>query len=394
MKKLAVLLLLCLLCAAAASCTGDDTKYQEMISRAQESFDSHLSIHQGSLSIPSAGSLPQGSMVVNPFEGSEAVQDIGTPGMDYAVEVMEQHLPILGTPTPDGWYVKDGSMLRLYSYDGEVLWEQEIGRLFDASEFGAVATDTSGKLLVFGKNGDTLWEDGNRPDSAVSTIATITPDGYVYAALRSMDGLVLRKYAPDGTLAAQKEYSTTENTDVYVMEYAEGHGLVLSMSCRWMEKAEKDFGILLLNDDLSTKWVCYTDAIYYQNLAVTDGSLYAGSLGKILCIPLTDGSIAATAEGKLISVGSKVYLQEKQTVLTVCDKELKPLSELAIAGRDVLRVEETEDGGLLVMSKHIFGMAPTPPEISSVWYEYEYVYTRYDKDGEILYRASYDSNTR
>ena len=394
MKKLAVLLLLCLLCAAVASCAGNDTKYKEMISRAQESFDSHLSIHQGSLSIQSAGSLPQSSMVVNPFEGSEAVQDIGTPGMDYTVEVMEQHLPILGTATPDGWYVKDGSTLRLYSYDGEVQWEKEIGRFLDADAFGAVATDASGKLFVVGNNGDTLWEDGNRPDSAISTMATITPDGHVYAALRSSNSLILRKYAPDGTLAAQKEYATTKNADVYAREYAEEHGLVLSMSCRWMEGAEKDFGILLLNDDLSTGWICYADAIYYENLTVTDESIYVGSYDKTICISLEDGSIATTAEGKLISVGSKIYLQEKQSVLTVCDKELKPLSELSVEGQTALRVEEMTDGGLLVMSKHILGLAPTPPEVSSIWYEYEYVYTRYDKDGEILYRAVYATNEK
>ena len=394
MKKIAVLLLLCLLCAAAASCSEDDTKYKELLSKAQESFDSHLSLQQGGLSIPSASSLPDGSTVITPFEGSDSIEEIGTPGMDYTVEAMELYLPVLGTATPDGWYLKGGSTLRLYSYDGEVLWETKIGTFLGASAFGAVTTDTSGKLLVLDKNGDTLWVDGNRPDSAVSTIATITHDGYVYAALRCLNGLVLRKYAPDGTLTAQKEYVTTENADVYVMKYVEGYGLVLSMSCRWMEEAEANFGILLLSDELTTKWAGYTDAIYYQNLAVADESLYVGSLGKTICLSLADGSITATAEGKLISVGSKIYLQEKQTALTVCDKALKPLSELSIAGQSAFRVEETEDGGLLVLTRNLLGMVPTPPEISAVWYEFEYVYTRYDKDGEILYRTVYATNEK
>lgn len=394
MKKISLLLLICLLCSAVAACSQDDSKYKEMISRANESFDHHMSLQQGGLSIPSGLSMPEGSLVKPPMDDFNRVEDIGTPGTDYSVEVMELYLPILGTGTPDGWYSKDGSTLRLYSYDGEVLWEKKIGRFLDASTFGAVATDSSGKLFVLDKSGNTLWDGENQPDSTGSTLAAIAPDGYVYAAVRSSNGLILRKYAPDGTLTAQKEYTTAENADVYAMKYVEGYGLVLSMSCRWMEDAEKDFGILLLNDDLSTKWLCYADTIYYENLTAKDGFLYAGSYNKTICISLGDGSIAATAKGKLISVGSMIYLQERQTALTVYDRELKTFSELSIAGQTALRVEEMEDGGLLVMTKNLLGIAPTPPEVSSIWYEYEYVYTRYDKDGEILYRATYDNNQK
>ena len=388
MKKLAIFLTLCLLCAMVAGCSDDTRKYQEMLSRAQESFDHHMSVQQGGFSIPSDFSLPEGSVIIPSTDEFNRIEEIGTPGMDYPVEVMEMLLPATGVPSPDGWYIIKGGKLHLYSRDGEKLWENEGGLILDAGAFGVVGK-TVNELWAYDKNGNLLWKDAGDYDRIS---ACITHDGQVYAAVQTDACLSFRKYAPDGSVVSQKDLTVSQEVDIYAMKYAEGHGLAVSMSGRWMENKQSDFAILLLDENFSTLWTSWQELPFHQNLTVADGALYAGSFDETVCISLADGKVTAQAEGKLAGVGEKVYLHAKKNILTVCNKELHPLGELSIAGEPATPVEETEDGGVLVITRHILGILPSPPEVSSIQYAIEYIFTRYDKDGKILYRVGYDDS--
>lgn len=411
MKKLVIMLLLCLLCTALAACKQDDTqKYQEMLSRAQESFDHHLSIGQGGISIPSDFSLPEGSIIAPPTDEFNRIEEIGTPGMDYSVEVMELLLPAEGAVTPDGWYMADGGKLRLYSHDGEVQWEQA----YDAAKGASVSAGEAGvamvcgnTLSVFSSAGELLWEEAMKKDFCTTQpfLAHMTEDGQVYVAVGfwhsssdTMD-IHVRRYNPDGALDMERVFSGQGNMTVYALTYHKEYGLAMAFCCYWeqgdlTQGKTGNFGIGLLGEDLSPRWINWQEKIYYRNLTFAEDSLFVGCISNTVRLSLADGSVTAQAEGNLVSVGEKVYLQAKQNALTVCDRDLKPLSELPIAGETAVRVEETADGGVLVITKHMTGIAPAPPHVSSIGYLYEYVYTRYDKDGEIVYRTGYDSNQK
>ncbi len=411
MKKTIILFVLCLLlCAAAAGCADDTTKYQEMLSRAQESFDHQLSIQQGGFSIPSGFSLPEGSVVIPPMGSFDSIEEVGTPGGDYSVEAMELHLPAEGVLSPDGWYMAKSGKLRLYSHDGEVLWEKD----YDAAKGAALSANQAGvamvcgeTLSVYSREGSLLWEETMQKASGSTQpmIAHMTEDGWVYVAVgfkhrdsETLD-LHIRRYTPDGSPDTEQIFSGRGNMAVYAMTYHKDYGLAITFSCHWnegdlTEGKKSNFGIALLGDTLAPIWLSWQEEIYYQNLTLADGSLYVGSHDKTLCLSYADGRVAAQADGKLVSVREKVYLQAKKDVLTVCDKDLKQLSEFPLASGTAERVEETTDGGLLVISSNRTGIIPTPPEVSSIGYAYEWVYTRLDKDGEVVYRVAYDTNQR
>ncbi len=409
MKKLAIFLTLCLLCAMVAGCSDDTRKYQEMLSRAQESFDHHMSVQQGGFSIPSDFSLPEGSVIMPPTDEFGQIEEIGTPGIDYPVEVMEMLLPAEGAAASHGWYVADGGKLRLYSRDGEVLWEQA----YDAARGASVSAGEAGVAMVCGTTlsvyspaGELVWEETMKKDSRTTQpfLAHMTDDGQVYVAVGfwqsssdTMD-IHVRRYNPDGTPDAEQVFSGQGNMAVYALTYHKEYGLAMAFCCYW-EKGDLtqgktgNFGIGLLGEDLSPLWINWQDGHYYRNLTLAQGRVYIGSYKKTLCLNAADGSTVACADGSLVAVREKVYLQAHgKESLAVCDKELKPLTQLPLTDGTAERVEETEDGGVLIMTKRITGQLPSTPETSALLYTYEWVFTRYDKDGEILYRVGYDDS--
>ena len=101
---------------------------------------------------------------------------------------------------------------------------------------------------------------------------------------------------------------------------------------------------------------------------------------------------------KELNITGKEQLEERPPYPTyVGEKDGKPLysNDPMFDGFDAGGVGSYIDYGdtYLLVSNHITGEYPyTPPQISSIWYYTETVYSMYDKSGTLIFRASVDSS--
>lgn len=433
MKKYVYLLLtLCLVCALSAGCDAlkDDMPVCE------PSHDLHTSlVSRDTVSLSGDVSVffPDGG----PYEETE---EYGSLPAELPAALLQSEALANGIGTEDGWFsvdIEKGSQVFCYRHDGELVWQKEYDFGYRAGEYDdfRIFSAPDGGFLLCGKkktsseywenmpmlmrcdkDGNVLWEyvfENTSPSAAahvfvmengeVYTVGEAFPDDGTAHEIAGPQMVYLTHLSADGKLLAERRYGGTDFESVYDVCYMEGEGFAVRCSSQsedgdFAEGKQGQYLLAMFGTDLSLRWYRWTGKFDFSVFAY-DGTLYYQSRGILQTISLSDGERTAAELGTdtvysfAAADACGVLMQDRQTDKICLFNGETLLWESDFNAGTVERILPLADGGVLVISKNITGVLPTPPEISSIWYSTELVYSGYSESGELLFRDAYD-NTR
>lgn len=76
--------------------------------------------------------------------------------------------------------------------------------------------------------------------------------------------------------------------------------------------------------------------------------------------------------------------------LLTIDEHGETITRFAVDAGRILKLIR-DNGSVLVLSEHIRGVVPAPPQVSSIWYKTDLVYSGFGEDGSLRWRAAFDN---
>ncbi len=348
------------------------------------------------------------------------------------------------TETADGGFA--------ISTDGNVSWQYEQNTESLKGLTGEANPTTAieyGYLMKCDKNGDKIWGrqlefEGSgqvmsiveTPKGELLTIGCCQMNGEQYAKADPTYGitdLVLMKYNKKGDCITNKAFGGSDFDSFSSACYSAETGLVVygtTQSCDYDITARKEKGTMLyprdfitvFDDDLNVKWQYVFEGkeeIYSSFIGLSGGNIYlAGALskesgkhnqtavfrfnadGKMLHAKVLDvtsvSGMAMAQDGKLLIAVNPVKHGDKPSMMQICklDENLnivQTIDDLIGNGYDYNLVY-TDDGGFF--TTHMDGVKdlPQPIWMNRSITDRAVVLSRYDKNGKLLYRKTYDKN--
>ncbi len=330
-----------------------------------------------------------------------------------------------------------------FSIDGNVFFRQ-------INENKQVADITRGWVVKCDHDGNIIWKDQlefrggseasyicETKEGELLTVGTCqTDDGKHYLNGDSTYGftdLMLTKYSKDGKRTSLIKYGGSDFDSFQSACYSPEIGLVVSgstQSCDGNITKRKEKGTMLyprefvavFDDDLNEKWqYVFEDQneIYTSYLSVIGKQIYvAGSLAsdtgkhnqtavfkfnqdgtgmksKIINASLVMGIYATEDRMLLLSVNPSAYCEEPgipQIYKLDTDLQIKKVIDDAPSNAYEYKVVPTSDNGFFTVQMQQVKYLPQPVWMNRSMMDSATVVSRFDADGKLLYRKTYDQN--
>lgn len=328
--------------------------------------------------------------------------------------------------------------------DGSISWRFDNP---DSSESKQVPTVQHGYLLKCDKDGNKVWDevlefDGNgqveslveNQHGEILTVGCCQMNGDQFADADPTYGvtdIVLMKYDKNGKRTKIRTFGGSDFESFTSACYSPKTGLVINgttQSCDRDITARKEIGTMLyprdliavFDDDLNSKWQFVFEGVqevYSSELVLAQDNIYlAGSLtkdsgnsnksevfqfdfeGKLLKSSIVDFNsclISASQEGKILIANRSNYMSDsKKMQIYKFDKNLNITDKIeALNGTGHIdSIVQTGDGGFFTTYTEDVKYLPQPLWMSRLSTDMATVLCKYDKNGNLEYRKTYDKN--
>lgn len=274
---------------------------------------------------------------------------------------------------PEGEWIVTAPVLARCAADGSILWQHT---------FPGVS-DTAFAYLFVLPNGDVITAGSTEK---AETAATGT---------MGLKRAYFSKWSGDGERLGET-YGEADEGEIYAAAHLRGRGVAAAIHL-----PGGGCDLAFLNENLDCLWTrSVGEFVGTDSLAVSGENVYllshiknqskyrltrydlSGNPGENAELPFQDTRFVPGYGGGLL-------IQQGET-LEVYGETLRVLRTYPFNAGDAEKAIEYEDT-LLVVSTNQTGTLPQPPDISSIWFSTELVYSVYGGDGALLWRQAVDS---